>query len=292
MSFAPVQALAQSHARPSDFVELAKLRITLLASTAAVCAAHVSGAATGRWHLLGVAAATFALSAGACALNQLIERDRDALMLRTSNRPIPAGRLSPRHALLFGAALVTVGATGFLALGGMPAALLAAAAALFYLGIYTPLKTRTPHCTLPGAVAGAMPVMLGWAAASATFDARAFTLFLLMCAWQVPHFLAIAWMYRDDFARGGFPWLAVMDPTGRRTARQMLLFASATGALSLAPAIIGFAGSTYLVAAVVAGIIGVLLATRFAFAPTRKSARGVFLFSLAHLPILLALLVW
>ncbi|MEE8217874.1 MAG: heme o synthase, partial [Vicinamibacteria bacterium] len=162
------------------------------------------------WALVG----TGCVAAGASVLNQVIERRTDALMLRTRTRPLPAGRMTPRDATLFGALLSVIG-LGMLLWGSGPlAAAVAVATLVSYLAVYTPLKRRTPLATLVGAVPGALPPVIGWAAAQGSLDGGAFVLFAILFLWQIPHFLAIAWLYRDDYARGGLPMLPVVDREG------------------------------------------------------------------------------
>src|SRR5262249_23505390 len=193
--------------------------------------------------------------AGASALNQLLERHTDALMRRTENRPLPAGRLQPLEVKLFGASLGVVGVAYLaVALPRPTAAIVAALAFVSYVFVYTPLKSRTTLNTLVGAVPGALPPVIGWTAVSGMLDSQVTALFLILFLWQVPHFLAIAWIYRADYARAGLQMLPVVDAQGSMTGRQMVMYCLALIPVSLMPTMLGLAGPLYLAGAVVLGI--------------------------------------
>ena len=242
--------------------------------------------------LLHTLIGTALVTAGASALNQFLERDGDAQMARTRNRPLPSGRLPPLAALLFGIGLALAG-LAYLALAvRQPLAVLAAALAFAaYVFLYTPLKRTTNLNTLVGAVAGAAPPVIGWTAATNALDLPAFVLFAILFLWQVPHFLAIAWLYRDDYARAELCMLPVQDPGGGRTARRMAGYSLALLVASLAPSALGWAGGVYLLGAVVLGVG--FLACALGFLQTRSSAqaRRVLRASLIYLPALFALLL-
>jgi protoheme IX farnesyltransferase len=237
--------------------------------------------------VLGTALTAF----GANILNQWAEADRDRRMERTRNRPLPAGRVSRRTALAWGLASAAVG----LAVLDLGANRLTAALALFvillYVLVYTPLKVRTPLNTVVGAVCGAVPPMMGWAAATGRLDLGAWILGGILFVWQVPHFLALAWLYREDYARGGFRMMPAADPEGVITGRAAFLYALAllpiTGALALA----GVTGVTYLVLSQVVGLGFVVLGWAFARQRVRVTARRLFLASIIYLPVLLGLMV-
>lgn len=276
----------------ADRVELLKPRITLMV----VLTALVGFVAAGEGSICGplLAAAlvgTGLVAAGAAVLNQLLERDTDALMDRTRRRPLPSGRVAPPEALAFGAA---ISAAGVLLLivgcGPLPAAV-AAFTWASYLFFYTPLKRRTPLATLVGAVPGALPPVIGWTARSGSLDPGAYVLFAILFLWQVPHFLAIAWMYRDDYARAGFPMLPVIDREGSFTARQAVVHSLALLFVSLLPAAAGFAGGAYLAGAFVLGVALTLFALRLLSVRTLGAARGLFLASVLYLPALSSLLL-
>ncbi|HKC12911.1 MAG TPA: heme o synthase [Vicinamibacteria bacterium] len=285
-------ALAASRASAADFLELTKPRITLLvvftalvgfvmASPGPVSAAALTPV------LLGVAL----VAGGASALNMLLERDTDALMQRTRPRPLPAGRLRPAEALLFGLALSGLGLGTLAWLSGGLCAAVALVTWASYLFVYTPLKRRTSLSTLVGAVPGALPPVIGWAAARAALEPGAYVLFAILFLWQVPHTLAIAWIYRDDYARGGLPVLPVLDPEGHLTGRQTVVHSLALFLVSLAPAAAGLAGSLYLAGAVALGALLLGFAVRLAVVRSLAAARGLFLASVAYLPALFLLLL-
>ena len=239
------------------------------------------------WALVG----TGCVAAGASVLNQVIERRTDALMLRTRTRPLPAGRMTPTDATLFGALLSVIG-LGMLLWGSGPlAAAVAVATLVSYLAVYTPLKRRTPLATLVGAVPGALPPVIGWAAAQGSLDGGAFVLFAILFLWQIPHFLAIAWLYRDDYARGGLPMLPVVDREGVFTARQAVIHSVALLLVSLAAAATGLGGPGYLGGAFLLGVALTLFALRLVSARSLAAARGLFLASVVYLPALCSLLL-
>ena len=233
-----------------------------------------------------------ALVAGAAAaINQVAERDVDGRMQRTRLRPMPDGRLQPAEAWRFGVVLAAIGLFQL----GLGANLLAAAVALAtlvtYISVYTPLKRRTSAATVIGAVPGALPPVVGWTAARGALTVEALALFVIVFLWQIPHFFAIAWMYREDFKKAGFPFLPVVDPDGRRTARQIVLYASALIPVSLVPTLVGLTGGTYLVGAGLLGLGFLILALRFAASRTSNRARSLFLGSIAYLPLLWGLMI-
>jgi protoheme IX farnesyltransferase len=241
---------------------------------------------------LGAAlAGTGLVAAGASVLNQVWERDTDALMLRTRMRPLPAGRVHPADAYIFGGALTAAGLTLLLWLSGPLAAAVAFTTWASYLFVYTPLKRRTPLATLVGAVPGALPPVIGWAAARQSLDGGALVLFAILFLWQIPHFLAIAWLYRDDYARAGFPMLPVIDRDGSFTARQAVVHSLALLLVSLAPGVLGLGGPWYLGGAFLLGVALTLFALRLATARDLVAARALFLASVLYLPALSSLLL-
>jgi protoheme IX farnesyltransferase len=231
------------------------------------------------------------VAAGASALNMLLERETDARMLRTRTRPLPSGRLRPGEALAFGAGLTAAGLGVLIWRSGPAAAAVALATWATYLFLYTPLKTRTSLSTIVGALPGALPPVIGWAAARGGLEPGAWVLFAILFLWQIPHFLAIAWIYREDYARGGLPMLPVRDPEGRLTGRQVLANSLALGLVSLAPVTAGLAGPLYLAGALLlgAGLVGA--AVRMAVARDLPAARMLFLSSILYLVSLCALLL-
>jgi protoheme IX farnesyltransferase len=221
----------------------------------------------------------------------LLERETDARMLRTRGRPLPAGRLRPADALAFGAGLTLVGLAALYWLCGAAAAGVAFATWASYLFLYTPLKTRTSLSTIVGAFPGALPPVIGWAAARGDVEPGGYVLFAILFLWQIPHFLAIAWIYREDYARGGLPMLPVLDPEGRLTGRQVVANSLALVLVSLAPVAAGLAGSLYLAGALLlgAGLLGVAL--RMAVARDLAAARTLFASSILYLVSLCSLLL-
>src|SRR5687767_5812341 len=212
-------------------------------------------------------------------------------MRRTSMRPLPGGRLGAGEGAWFGALLSVIGLAQLAVAVNATAAGVAASTLVSYVLVYTPLKLRTPMATLVGAIPGALPPVIGWAAATGDISLEALVLFGIVFFWQMPHFLAIAWMYRDDYARAGIPLLPVLEPTGRRTGRQALIYAAALWPVSLLPAVIGLAGPAYLASATILGVLFIWLAARFARARSMSSARALFASSIVYLPLLLGALV-
>ena len=285
-------ALPAVRTRASDFLALAKPRLnSLVIATSAVGYYMGTEGAIDVLAFVHTLIGTALVAGGAAALNQVTERDVDSRMQRTRLRPMPDGRLQPAEARRFG---LVLSALGLLQLG-FGANILAAAVALatlvIYISVYTPLKRRTSAATVIGAVPGALPPVIGWAAARGALTAEAAVLFAIVFLWQVPHFFAIAWMCREDFKKAGFPFLPVIDPDGRRTARQIVLYASALLPVSLMPTLIGFTGSTYLVGAGLLGVGFAIVSLRFAVSRTSRRARSLFLGSLAYLPLLWGLMI-
>lgn len=290
-------------AAPVDLLALAKPRIVaLVAATAA--AGYVLGVralppttypATSRaaelWVFVHATLGTALVAGGTSALNQLVERDLDARMRRTARRPLPAGRVTPREAALFAWTAGGLGVAELLAFTNATTALLAAATLAVYVYAYTPLKRRTHLATLVGAIPGALPIVGGWTAAGAPLDARPAALFAILFLWQIPHFLALGWIYREDYARAGMRMLAVDDATGAATFRQAALNAAALVPISLAPVALAMAGRTYSVVALVLSAGLLLLAVDGVRAPTQRRARRLFVATLTYLPVLLGALV-
>lgn len=287
-----VTALAASPTRVGDFLELTKPRITtLVVITAGV--GYAVGAPRGLDPAAFVALliGTALVAGGASALNQYWEREADARMERTRLRPIPAGRLAPAEALAFGLAVAGAGLVLLATINGLTA-LLGLAALASYVLAYTPLKRLTSLCTVVGAIPGALPPMMGWAAARGSLDAGAWALFGILFLWQLPHFLAIGWIFREDYARGGFPMLTVLDGDGRSTARQMMLYSAALIPVTLAAGALASAGTGYLTGALALGLVFFGASTRFAWKRSVAAARVLFLVSILYLPALLGLLVF
>jgi protoheme IX farnesyltransferase len=241
--------------------------------------------------LLHTLLGTTFVAGGAAALNQAWERDTDRLMRRTSERPMPSGRLRMADGVVFGVALSFAGLLELAFGANLLAASVAAATLVSYVLIYTPLKARTSLATLVGAVPGALPPMIGWAAATGEITLGAWVLFGIVFFWQMPHFLAIAWLYRDDYARAGIPLLPVLEPDGRRTGQQALIYAAALWPVSLLPALAGLAGAPYSAVATVLGLVFIWLSGAFARERSTANARRLFLFSITYLPVLWGTLI-
>jgi protoheme IX farnesyltransferase len=235
---------------------------------------------------------TLLAAGGTLALNQYWERGVDARMERTRGRPLPDGRLQPLEALLFGVGLTMLGVAYLAALVGARIALVTVTTTILYLFVYTPLKLRTTFCTLVGAVPGALPPVTGWVAARDDVTLGAWMLFAILFLWQLPHTLAIARLYREDYARAGVRVLAVMDPHGAASGRQIVLASVGLLAVSLLPAVMGWAGTLYLTGALVLGLAFVAVGAGQAWQPSALTARRVLIASIFYLPLLLCLLAF
>ena len=286
------EALPLARASAADWLELTKPRITTMVVFTAMVGFVVASPASPWSGLLAAAlVGTGLVAGGASVLNMVMERDTDALMRRTRTRPIPAGRIRPAEARWFGALLTLSGLALLASLCGALAALVAFATWASYLFLYTPLKRRTHLSTLVGAAPGALPPVIGWAAASGRLEPGAFILFAIVFLWQIPHFLAIAWLYREDYERAGFPMLPVIDREGRITGRQAVLHSVALVVVSLAPVAAGLGDAVYLAGAVILGIALTLAALRLARARDVVAARTLFVASVLYLPALTSLLL-
>ena len=227
------------------------------------------------------------VAGGASALNQYIERDRDALMERTSDRPLPAGRIAPREAFAVAVAMSVAGLAALALATNLLTVVLAAICLLWYVGVYTPLKTRTSLNTIAGTLSGALPPVMGVSAATGRLPVEALFLFSLMVAWQLPHFLSIAWLYRDDYARGGYVMLPSVEDGEAQTARQVVVQSFLTVVVSLCAVPFGLAGRTYLLVAFGAGVVLLGAGVAFALARTDDAARRLLRVSILHLPVVL-----
>jgi len=276
----------------SDFAELVKARLTLLVLLTTAVGYYLG--ATGPISFAGLFHAVFGTAlaaAGAAALNQWWERRLDALMHRTRTRPIPAGRMLPRDALILGC-LLSVAGIFYLSLTCNPlSALLAAATIVVYIFAYTPLKRVSTFNTLVGAIPGALPPVVGWAAAAGRVDIGAWSLFAILFFWQMPHFFAIAWMYREDYARAGFEMISKDDNTGARSASQSVLFCFLLLFISGTPQFLGLVSAVYLLIELVLNGLFIFVAMRFLRTQQAIDARRLFLTSIAYLPLLLGALV-
>jgi protoheme IX farnesyltransferase len=278
--------------RVAAYAELTKPRITfLIVLTSAAGFALASRGAVdyvGLFRsLLGIAL----LSSGIATLNQYAERDLDGLMRRTASRPLPSGKLAPWEALAFGAGITILAEIYLLVLVNPLSALLGLTVIAGYVFAYTPLKTRTTLSTLVGAFPGAVPPLIGWTAARGTISLEGWILFALLFLWQFPHFLAIAWMYREDYARAGILMLPVVEPDGRVTAQQIVVYTVMLLPVSLLPTVMGMAGRVYFVGAIVLGLLFLYSSLRAAFSMSRQQARRLLLASVLYLPLLFGLMV-
>jgi heme o synthase len=231
------------------------------------------------------------ISAGGSALNHFLERDTDALMQRTASRPLPAGRMAPDAALLFGVVLAVAGLAELALAVNLLTALLGAVALAGYVFVYTPLKRVSSFATVIGAIPGAIPPMMGWSAVRNELDLAAWVLFGILFFWQLPHFLAIAWLCREDYARGGFPMLPVLDPEGTHTGRQAILYGAALVPVSLLPSLLGLMGTVYFVGVLAIGLIYLGFSFSFAAARSNPGARRLMLASLLYFPALLLIML-
>lgn len=271
----------------SDYVALTKPRLNVLVVATSAAGYYLGATAPiAATAFIASVVGTALVAGGAAALNQVYERDTDALMKRTRMRPLPNGRVSSSEARVFGSVLSIAGLALLAAFSTWLASALALATLVIYLCIYTPLKRVSPVATVVGAVPGALPPLIGWAASHGSIAVGGLALFLIVFLWQIPHFMAIAWLYRDDYGAAGFPMLPVIDPEGRRAGHQAVGYAAALLPTSLVPTIIGLSGTIYGVVAAVLGVALLVLSLRFASARTNGAARRLFFASLIYLPLI------
>jgi heme o synthase len=272
------------------YVALAKPDVTFLVVITTVAGFYLGSNGSLDWLLLmHTLCGTLLVAGGTAALNQYVERDMDAVMRRTASRPLPSGQLQPREVLVFGFSTIVLG-TGWLAMAvNTLSAVVALTTCALYLCLYTPLKTRTTLATAVGAVPGALPPLIGWAAAHGSLSLGGWVLFAILFFWQFPHFMAIAWMYREDYARAGIRMLPVVDPKGDATYRQIICTSTILVWVSALPSLLGMAGKSYFFGALVLGMI--LLQVGLWANRSRTNARAKWLMhaTVAHIP---ALLVW
>jgi len=276
------------------YLELTKPRITcfILMSAAIGFVCGMNAGAPWTWlTLLHTLIGTALIASGTAALNQWYEREADAKMDRTRARPIPSGRVTALHALLFGILLSVAGFVDLWLGANLLTGLLGLFTLASYLFLYTPMKRRSPHSTTLGAIPGAMPPLIGFAAASGTLNWNAWILYAILFLWQFPHFYAIAWMYRADYARAGIRMLPVVEPDGESTSRQMLWFSLALLPISVLPKFFAMAGNFYLAGALVLGLIYVYASLRSVFDHSIARARQVLFASVLYLPFLYGLLL-
>jgi protoheme IX farnesyltransferase len=286
-------ATATDASRPALYMALTKPDVSFL-----VVMTTVAGYALGThgpldWlRMAHTVFGTTLIAAGTSAMNHYIERDSDALMRRTASRPLPSGQLSPREAFWFALSLIGFG-TLYLALAtNVLATTLGVATSVMYLGMYTPLKKRTMMATFIGSFPGAVPPLIGWAAARGSLNIEAWFLFAMLFLWQFPHFDAIAWVYREDYKRAGIKMIPVADPDGKRTFREILVTAALLVPVSLLPAVTGLAGAHYFFGALVLGLMLVEVCLWAAASKTNSRAKWLMHATVLHLPLLLGLLIY
>jgi len=275
-----------------DYIELTKPRVTwLILMSTAIGFWFGVRPGVNWWNLVHAILGTALLASGTFTLNQWYEREADSRMRRTQNRPLPTGRILPRQALIFGILLSVVGFVD-LYWGANPlTAWLGLFTEVSYLGLYTPLKQKTWHSTTVGAIPGAMPPLIGFAAAAQMLTWEAWALYAILFLWQFPHFYAIAWMYREDYARAGIRMLPVVEPDGTRTARQIVGASILLIPVSLVPSFLNMAGIVYLVGAILLGLMFLYSGIRVFRDRTVLRARSVLLTSVIYLPLLYGLLL-
>ena len=278
--------------RTSAFFELTKPGITRMVLVTTAAGFYLASRGTFDFVLfLNTLFGTALAASGTNALNQWVERDADRYMNRTSSRPLPSGRLGSTEAVAFAWAISIVGMAYLAVLVNMTTAMVVALSLSSYVFVYTPLKKKTWFSTVIGAVPGALPILAGWTATGRPISAGAWALFAIMFVWQMPHFYALAWIYREDYGRAGFQMLTVVDKTGRRAGRHTLLFAAALIPISILPTVFGVAGYIYFAGALALGIAFLVVASKMLNKPNEKIAWRVFTGSIIYLPILLLLMV-
>jgi heme o synthase len=283
---------ARLTARVAAYWELTKPEVNFLVLMSALVGFYLASTGPLRWLLLvNALAGIFLVASGTATLNEYMERAFDAQMRRTSRRPLPAGKLRPREALAFGFTVSVLGAALLARNVNLLACLLAIATEASYLLVYTPLKRRTVFCTFIGALPGAIPPLIGWAAARGSLSAEAWVLYLILFLWQFPHFMAIAWIYRHDYARAGYLMLPPGDDEGRMMALQVALFSLLLIPVTLIPAIMGEVGLIYLLGALVLGLLFLYYGFRLALGRSSALARRVLTASIVYLPLVYVLMM-
>ena len=279
--------------RPADWVELTKPRITLLVTlTTAAGFALASERPLDLPKFAATLVGTALVAAGSAAWNQYVERETDQLMRRTASRPLPGGRMLAEHALAFGGLLSLSGLALLWLLVNPLTAAIGLGTLLAYICVYTPMKRKSSLATLIGAIPGAAPPVMGWTGASGALDLGGWLLFAILFLWQLPHFLSIAWLYRDDYRRAGMPLLTVNDPDGRRTGRQAVLYALTLVPVSILPSAVGITGAVHLAGALLFGLAFLASAVLFAREQSVPTARRLLLTSVCYLPAVFSVAVF
>jgi protoheme IX farnesyltransferase len=274
-----------------DYAVLSKARIVMMVLITTAAGFAFAPPHIHAWLLINTLIGTALVAAGTNALNQYVEREHDAKMRRTRTRPLPDGRITPRSALVFSAAIAVIGTVYLVATVNVLTAMLGALTLTSYIFVYTPLKRVSTICTVIGAVPGAIPPLMGWTAATGSVGAGGWILFGILFFWQLPHFMAISWMYREDYGRAGFAMLSVRDTEGTATARQAILYSLGLIAVSALPPLFALAGLGYLVGAMVSGVALTAAAIVFFFERSNRNARRLFMLSNIYLIVVMLLLV-
>jgi heme o synthase len=278
--------------RPWAYVALTKPDVTFLVAMTTVAGFYLGSRGPMDWaRMLNTLGGTLLVAGGTAALNQYVEREMDSVMRRTAARPLPSGTLQPREVLIFGVSGIVAGAAWLLLAVNWLPALVALATSVLYLGLYTPLKTRTTLSTAVGAIPGALPPLIGWAAAHGSLSLGGWVLFAILFFWQFPHFMAIAWMYREDYARAGIQMLPVVDKKGDATFRQIITTSAILVWVSALPSVLGMAGIGYFFGALALGMILLQVGLWANRSRTNLRAKWLMHATVAHIPILLAWLV-
>jgi len=286
-------AAVRGLSRPMAYVALTKPDVSFLVVMTTLAGYLLGTSGPVDWQRMAhTVIGTTLVAAGTSALNHYVERHSDARMRRTASRPLPAGILAPTQVVWFGVALISVGIIDLLLATNPLASLLAIATSLAYLGVYTPLKTRTVFATFIGAIPGAVPPLIGWAAARGSLGPGAWVLFAILFLWQFPHFHAIAWMYREDYGRAGIRMLPVVDPDGRATFSQILFCAAALIPVSLLASVTGLAGVRFYFAALLVGLLLVEVCLWASASKTNVRAKWLMHATVLHLPLLLGLMIF
>jgi heme o synthase len=292
---APYDATSDRTAVPgrgADFLTLTKPRLNSLVLVTTAAAYYLGGGERLSWlQLFNTIVGTAFVAGGASTLNQFLERDTDRLMRRTDMRPLPDGRLHPQDALWFGVLLSSIGIAELSLFVNQLTAFMALLTLASYVFVYTPLKRRTSLSTIVGAVPGALPAVIGWTAATNTVSIEGWILFAIVFMWQMPHFLAIAWMCRDDYARAGIPLLPVIQPDGRTTGYQSVLYTAVLIPISLLPTVVGLSSVYYAVGAITLAAILMVLSLEFANTRSLPAARRLFFGTILYLPLLWVVLL-
>lgn len=274
-----------------DYLELSKARIVMMVLITTAAGYLIGTPRVDALALMNVLIGTALVAAGTNALNQYVEREHDAKMRRTRLRPLPNGRITPRNALVFSAAIAVLGTVYLGLLVNWLTAFLGAFTLTSYIFVYTPLKRISTACTIIGAVPGAIPPLMGWTAATGAIGVGGWIVFGILFFWQLPHFMAISWIYREDYGRAGFVMTAVRDERGVATARQAVIWSIALLAVSVAPSFVGMSGIVYLVGATAASLAVLAMSVRFFFDRSNKTAMKLFMTTNFYLIIVMTMLV-